>query len=63
MSDRNIILTSFKYFSNFLQPFSTNTKNAKDTDIRDNYIRSASIYIRSTCTKDIYIVDTYIKDT
>lgn len=54
MLDRNTILISFRYFLGLLWLLLINTRDAKSGDIKDNYIESALVDIKSAYTKNIY---------
>lgn len=50
---------NYKYYSSVLQLYLINTRNTYITDIQDNYIKNTDI--RSICTRDTYIQESYIK--
>lgn len=63
MLDKNTILINFGYFLGLSWLLSTNAKSAKSADFENDYMQSASINTKSTCTKGIYIKNTCIGDT
>lgn len=63
ISNRNIILTSFKYFLDLLQLLSIDAKSAKGANVEDNCIENISVNTKDACNKKIYIKVTYIEST
>lgn len=69
MSNRNIILTSFRYLQNCLQLFSIDTRYTKTVNITDYYISNfvyKGSFIKnanagSICIRNIYIQVVFIK--
>ena len=65
MFDEDIMLTGSECFLGLPWPLLTDAKNAKDTDIGDDFIGDTNVRgigTRSVCTEGIGIGDTYIKD-
>lgn len=53
MSNKNIILTYFKYFLGYPQLCLTSTRSSKDTNIRN-------IYIKGICIKKSYVIGVFV---